>query len=94
MGKISDKMHGLKTVIMMVFIQAAYAGMSLLYKLASNDGMNLRVLIAYRFLFAAATVVPLALYFDRQLHLIFLIIIQLVFSLHFLLQFSYIYMVL
>ncbi|KAM3360798.1 WAT1-related protein [Capsicum galapagoense] len=66
MGKISDKVHGLKTVIMMVFIQAAYAGMSLLYKLASNDGMNLRVLIAYRFLFAAATVVPLALYFDRK----------------------------
>ncbi|XP_060171161.1 WAT1-related protein At1g25270-like [Lycium barbarum] len=66
MGKICDKVHGLKPVIMMVFIQIANAGMSLLYKLASNNGMSLRVLIAYRFLFAAATVVPLALYFDRQ----------------------------
>lgn len=66
MGKICDKVHGLKPVIMMVFVQIAYAGMSLFYKLASNNGMSLRVLIAYRFLFAAATVIPLALYFDRQ----------------------------
>lgn len=66
MGKICDKLHGLKPTILMVFIQMSYAGMALLYKLASNDGMSLRVLIAYRFLFASATVVPLALYFDRQ----------------------------
>ncbi|XP_049344170.1 WAT1-related protein At1g25270-like [Solanum verrucosum] len=66
MGKICDKVHGLKPIIMMVFIQIGYAGMTLLYKLASNDGMSLRILIAYRFLFAAATVLPLALYFDRK----------------------------
>ncbi|KAG5594498.1 hypothetical protein H5410_035730 [Solanum commersonii] len=66
MGKICDKVHGLKPIIMMVFIQIGYAGMTLLYKLASNDGMSLRILIAYRFLFAAATVFPLALYFDRK----------------------------
>ncbi|KAK6784008.1 hypothetical protein RDI58_017462 [Solanum bulbocastanum] len=66
MGKICDKVHGLKPIIMMVFIQIGYAGMALLYKLASNDGMSLRILIAYRFLFAAATVLPLALYFDRR----------------------------
>lgn len=65
MGKICDKVHGLKPIIMMVFIQIGYAGMTLLYKLASNDGMSLRILIAYRFLFASATVLPLALYFDR-----------------------------
>ncbi|KAK4369197.1 hypothetical protein RND71_012989 [Anisodus tanguticus] len=66
MGKIYDKVHGLKPVIMMMSIQIAYAGMSLLYKLASTNGMSLRILIAYRFLFATATVVPLALYFDRK----------------------------
>ncbi|OIT39833.1 PREDICTED: WAT1-related protein At1g68170-like [Nicotiana attenuata] len=67
MGKICDKVQGLKPVIMMVFVQIAYAGMSLFYKLASNNGMSLRVLIAYRFIFAAATVIPLALYFDRKI---------------------------
>ncbi|XP_055822505.1 WAT1-related protein At1g25270-like [Solanum dulcamara] len=66
MGKICDKVHGLKPTIMMVFIQIGYAGMTLMYKFESNDGMSLRILIAYRFLFAAVTVLPLALYFDRK----------------------------
>ncbi|KAL3635293.1 hypothetical protein CASFOL_019840 [Castilleja foliolosa] len=51
--------------MMMVTAQIALAGVNILYKLAANNGMSLRVLIAYRFLFAAATVVPLALIFEN-----------------------------
>nr|GMD08854.1 WAT1-related protein At1g25270-like [Ipomoea batatas] len=43
-----------------------YGGMSVFYKVASNDGMSLRVLIAYRFIFAAAFIVPIALFTERK----------------------------
>nr|POE57350.1 wat1-related protein [Quercus suber] len=42
-----------------------YAGMNILYKLLSVNGVNLRILIAYRMLFATAFMVPLALIFER-----------------------------
>ncbi|KAM7482237.1 hypothetical protein LguiB_006820 [Lonicera macranthoides] len=51
--------------MMMVVVQIVVAGVNIFYKLAANDGMSLRVLVAYRFLFAAAFVLPLALYLDR-----------------------------
>ncbi|KAK6121311.1 hypothetical protein DH2020_044962 [Rehmannia glutinosa] len=51
---------------MMVTVQLALTGVNVFYKLAGNNGISLRVLIAYRFLFAAATVVPLALIFERK----------------------------
>ncbi|KAG8364095.1 hypothetical protein BUALT_Bualt19G0091000 [Buddleja alternifolia] len=66
MGKVCDIIHGLKPTMMMVTVQLALAGVNVLYKLAGNNGFSLRVLIAYRFLFAAATVVPLALIFERK----------------------------
>ncbi|KAL3635294.1 hypothetical protein CASFOL_019841 [Castilleja foliolosa] len=66
MGKVCDLIHGLKPAMMMVTVQIALAGVNILYKLAGNNGMSLRVLIAYRLLFAAATVVPLALIFERK----------------------------
>ncbi|KAK1386046.1 hypothetical protein POM88_023781 [Heracleum sosnowskyi] len=50
----------------MVIVQTAFAGVNVLYKLASNDGMNLRILVAYRFIFAAAFIVPLALFVERN----------------------------
>ncbi|KAK3012192.1 hypothetical protein RJ639_010887 [Escallonia herrerae] len=65
MGKIWNVIHGLKPAMMMVIVQIALAGVSVFYKLASNDGMSMRVTVAYRFLFAAAFVVPLALYVER-----------------------------
>ncbi|KAK2996041.1 hypothetical protein RJ640_002660 [Escallonia rubra] len=65
MGKIWNAIHGLKPAMMMVIVQIALAGVSVFYKLASNDGMSMRVMVAYRFLFAAAFVVPLALYVER-----------------------------
>ncbi|CAA0831051.1 WAT1-related protein [Striga hermonthica] len=65
MGKFCDLIHGLKPTMMMVTVQVVLAGVNIFYKLAGNNGLSLRVLIAYRFLFAAATVVPLALVLER-----------------------------
>ncbi|KAL0375960.1 UNVERIFIED_CONTAM: WAT1-related protein [Sesamum calycinum] len=64
MEKACDVVQGLKPTIMMVCVQIVFAGVSVFYKLAANDGMSLQVLIAYRFMFAAATV--LLLPYHRQ----------------------------
>ncbi|KAL6964330.1 hypothetical protein U1Q18_035385 [Sarracenia purpurea var. burkii] len=66
MGKICNTIHGLRPAIMMVVVQAAMAGVNVFYKIAANIGMSLRVLIAYRFLFAAGILVPLALVVERK----------------------------
>lgn len=61
----SEVINKLKPVIVMIVIQFSYAGMNIFYKLAANDGMNLRVLVAYRWIFSTAFIAPLALIFDR-----------------------------
>ncbi|KAH7834962.1 hypothetical protein Vadar_021443 [Vaccinium darrowii] len=66
MGRLLDTIQGLKPAMMMVVVQAALAGVNIFYKLAGNMGMSLRVLIGYRFLFAAAFIVPLALVIERM----------------------------
>ena len=35
-----------------------------MYKLARNDGMSMKILVAYRNIFATAIMVPLALIFE------------------------------
>ncbi|KAK4271095.1 hypothetical protein QN277_019836 [Acacia crassicarpa] len=47
-----DVVKGLKPAMLMVVLQMTYTGINVLYKLAVNDGMNLRVVIAYRYMFA------------------------------------------
>ncbi|KMT06127.1 hypothetical protein BVRB_7g162980 [Beta vulgaris subsp. vulgaris] len=49
----------------MILVQTSFAGVNIFYKLAAIDGMNLRVLVAYRILFAAAFIVPLAFFLER-----------------------------
>ncbi|TYI98332.1 hypothetical protein E1A91_D01G206700v1 [Gossypium mustelinum] len=66
MGEIIKILHGLKHAMLMVVIQLIFAGVNVLYKLAANDGMSLRIIVAYRFLFATAVMVPLALLVDRE----------------------------
>ncbi|MBA0607706.1 hypothetical protein Godav_019973 [Gossypium davidsonii] len=66
MGEIIKILHGLKHAMLMVVIQVIFAGVNVLYKLAANDGMSLRIIVAYRFLFATAVMVPLALLVDRE----------------------------
>ncbi|XP_041994179.1 WAT1-related protein At1g09380-like [Salvia splendens] len=66
MGKIYKFLDALRPMLMMVTVQIALAGVNILYKLVSNTGMSLPILIAYRFLFASATVAPLALILERN----------------------------
>ncbi|KAK7852285.1 wat1-related protein [Quercus suber] len=66
MGHLCNVIHSLKPAIVMVVVQITHAGMNILFKLLAEDGMHLRVLIAYRMLFATAFMVPLALIFGRK----------------------------
>ncbi|XP_022725400.1 WAT1-related protein At1g68170-like isoform X1 [Durio zibethinus] len=52
--------------MVMVVVQISFAGMNVLYKLAANDGMSLRIITAYRFLFAVPLMLPLALLVERN----------------------------
>ncbi|XP_059448552.1 WAT1-related protein At1g68170-like [Corylus avellana] len=66
MEGICKAMHGVKAGMLMVVVQFAFAGVNVFYKLASNDGMSLRVVIAYRFIFGTVFVLPIALVFERK----------------------------
>ncbi|XP_044462788.1 WAT1-related protein At1g25270-like [Mangifera indica] len=66
MGQIYDFIHGLKPAMMMVVVQVAFAGVNVLYKLAANQGMSLSVIVAYRFIFAAAFMIPLAFFVEMK----------------------------
>lgn len=65
MKNTCNAVQGLKPTLLMVLVQIAFAGVNVLYKLAVNDGMNLRVVVAYRFVFATAFIAPLALIVER-----------------------------
>ncbi|XP_037496399.1 WAT1-related protein At1g25270-like isoform X2 [Jatropha curcas] len=65
MRQMKEVLHGLKPVSIMVFIQFTIAGLNVFYKLAAKDGMNLRILVAYCWIFGAAFMIPLALIFER-----------------------------
>ncbi|KAL2477501.1 WAT1-related protein [Forsythia ovata] len=65
-AKISNSLHGLKPMLLMVLVQTIFAGVNIVYKLAANDGMNLSVLVAYRFMFGAAFMLPLAFFVERK----------------------------
>ncbi|KAL8120559.1 hypothetical protein AgCh_017655 [Apium graveolens] len=66
MEKIRNVTDGLKPTLIMVVVQISFVGANILYKLAALDGMNLTILVAYRFLFAAAFMLPLALFVERK----------------------------
>lgn len=58
-------MQRMKPTLVMVAVQAVLAGVNVLYKLAVNNGMSLHVIVAYRYIFATAFMVPLAFVFER-----------------------------
>nr|KYP63126.1 Auxin-induced protein 5NG4 [Cajanus cajan] len=58
--------HALKPVLLMVIVQVANAWVNVLYKLALNDGMNLSVIVAYRYVFATVFITPLAFIIERK----------------------------
>ncbi|GMJ06959.1 Usually multiple acids move in and out Transporters 24 [Hibiscus trionum] len=66
MGRIGNLVHRLKPPLLMVVVQFIFAGINLMYKLAANDGMSLRLIVVYRFLFASVIMIPLALIFERK----------------------------
>lgn len=49
----------------MIFVQMVFAMVNIGYKLAAYDGMNLSILVAYRFMFGAAFIVPVAFLAER-----------------------------
>lgn len=49
----------------MVLAQLVLVGVNVFYKLAANDGMDLKVLVAYRALFGMGFMIPLALLVER-----------------------------
>ncbi|KAF5731980.1 WAT1-related protein [Tripterygium wilfordii] len=66
MREMGAVLEGLKPGLVMVVVQLSFAGANVFYKLAASDGMNLRVIVAYRFIFATAFMTPLALIFERN----------------------------
>jgi hypothetical protein len=64
---LCNVVQGLKPTLLMVMVQMTFAGVNVLYKLAVNDGMNLRIVVAYRFIFATAFIAPLAFVLERSL---------------------------
>jgi hypothetical protein len=67
---IYNSLKGAIPVVLMVLSQVGYAAVNIMYKLAINDGMSMRVAAAYRLSFAAAFTIPLALIFDRSVFLL------------------------
>uniref|UniRef100_A0A0R0INW1 WAT1-related protein n=1 Tax=Glycine max TaxID=3847 RepID=A0A0R0INW1_SOYBN len=66
MKDVCNVVQGLKPVLLMVVVQIAFAGVNVFYKFAVNDGMSLRVVVAYRFVFATVFIAPLALIVERK----------------------------
>ncbi|CAM8901406.1 unnamed protein product [Rhodiola kirilowii] len=66
MGNLWEVVHGLKPAMLMVLVQTSFAGVNVLVKLAVNHGMSLKVLIAYRFMFATGFILPVALIVERK----------------------------
>ena len=49
----------------MVGVQMLFSVLNILIKLALNDGMDARVLVAYRFMFATVVLCPIAFFVER-----------------------------
>ena len=49
----------------MVGLQVLYSVLQIFIKLALNDGMDARVYVAYRFMFAAVLLCPIAFFVER-----------------------------
>ncbi|KAH7685485.1 WAT1-related protein [Dioscorea alata] len=56
----------MKPALCMACVQVVLAGTNILYKLAVNDGMDMRIMVAYRYIFAVAFFSPLAYFIERK----------------------------
>ena len=61
------EMEGAKPAAAMVALQLLFAALQIFIKLALDDGMDVRVLVAYRFMLAAAVLCPIAFFVERYI---------------------------
>ncbi|KAG0453500.1 hypothetical protein HPP92_024804 [Vanilla planifolia] len=66
-GSRCGMVDGLKPALGMVLVQIVFAGVNIFYKLAVNDGMDMSILVAYRYLFATASLGPFAFFLERKI---------------------------
>ncbi|XP_042495306.1 WAT1-related protein At1g68170-like isoform X3 [Macadamia integrifolia] len=59
-------LQGLKPAMGMVLAQTIFAGINVFYKLAYMDGMDMRILVAYRYIFAIIFLAPIAFIVERN----------------------------
>ncbi|XP_075500341.1 WAT1-related protein At1g68170-like isoform X1 [Primulina tabacum] len=64
--RISNTLHEMKATLMMVLVQIIFSVVNIGYKLATNDGMSLSILVAYRFMFGAVFIAPIAFFVERK----------------------------
>ncbi|KAF6163661.1 hypothetical protein GIB67_036121 [Kingdonia uniflora] len=64
---ICNIFHGLKPMLVMMVVQFSFAGVNVFYKLAINDGMSMRVMVAYRYIFATVVIGPIAFFVERNI---------------------------
>ena len=74
----------MKPAASLVLVQVVFAVMNIFYKLALNDGMDVRVLVAYRYLFATVFLGPLAFFLERYSALASFLFLFLLFPFYFL----------
>ncbi|KAL1223636.1 WAT1-related protein [Cardamine amara subsp. amara] len=65
-GRICEMWREMKGITAMLLVQIATAGLNILFKLVMEDGMNPRVLVAYRLVFATLLMLPLSFIFQRK----------------------------
>ncbi|KAF0913876.1 hypothetical protein E2562_024951 [Oryza meyeriana var. granulata] len=58
--------EGVKPAAAMVMVEFIFSALQIFIKLALDDGMDVRVLVAYRLMFAAAFLCPLAFLVERK----------------------------
>ncbi|PWA93788.1 eamA domain, WAT1-related protein [Artemisia annua] len=63
---VQNKIQSLKATLMMIACQLIVAALSISYKVASNDGMHVSILITYRYLVSSFLILPLALIIERK----------------------------
>ncbi|XP_028792325.1 WAT1-related protein At1g25270-like [Neltuma alba] len=66
MKNLCEVVDGLKPTILMVVVQLFYVVVNILYKLVFYNGMSLRIVMVYRFVFASAFLAPLAFFLERK----------------------------
>jgi hypothetical protein len=57
--------HRAKPAMAMVAVEFVFSALQIFIKLALDDGMDVRVLVAYRLMFATAFLCPLAFLLER-----------------------------